>query len=215
MKKKDQKEQISNDLQFGRRLVIVPDSNEELYVRIPTAQEQYEAKLEKTREFNKFLANPEYLTKKEIVELYKSRGQDVKMYQEEITKTRNELNKEFLALAKIMNDKKKKEKIAELSEKIKSLRIEIQELVSKETTMFENSIESLVELREHYALIARCTEKKVGEEYVRLYASTEEFVNDKETKKGLALTSAFLQMYYGYGVEEYPFGNWLAKETGK
>jgi hypothetical protein len=93
--------------------------------------------------------------------------------------------------------------------------MDIQELVAKETTVFENSLESLVELREHYALISRCVEKKVGEEYVKVYSSTDEFVNDQDTKKGLAVTSAFLQMYYGYGVEEHPFGNWLAAKTGR
>lgn len=215
MKKKEQKEEINNDLQYGRKLVTIPGSEEEIYVRIPTAQEQYEAKLEKTREFNKLLKNTEYLTKKEITELFKSRGQDIKTMQEAVEKLRKDLNVEFLGLAKIMNDKKKKEKIAELSQKIKNIRSDIQELIAKETSIFENSIESLVELREHYALIARCVEKKVGKEYVKVYSSTEEFVNDKETKKGLSITSAFLQMYYGYGVEEHPFGNWLAAENGK
>jgi len=215
MRKKEQKEQINNDLQFGRRLVPIPDSDEEIYIRIPTAQEQYEAKLEKTREFNRLLKNPDYLTKKEIIELYKSRGQDIKVVHDEIDKLRKDLNIEFLSLAKIMNDKKKKEKIAELSEKIKNLRLEIQELISKETIMFENSIESLSELCEHYALIAACAEKKIKDEYIKVYSSTQEFVNDKDTKKGLALTSAFLQMYYGYGVNESPFVNWLAVENGK
>jgi len=215
MKKKEQKEEISNDLQYGRKLVLIPGSEDEIFIRIPTAQEQYEAKLEKTREFNKLLKNPDYLLKKEITELFKSRGQDIKTTEDEISKLRQNLNVEFLTLAKIMNDKKKKEKIDELSQKIKNIRYEIQELVSKETAIFENSIESLVELREHYALISRCVERKVGEEYVKVYSSTEEFVNDKETKKGLVIASAFLRLYYGYGVEEYPFGNWLAAENGK
>ena len=215
MRKKEQKEQINNDLQFGRRLVPIPDSDEEIYIRIPTAQEQYEAKLEKTREFNRLLKNPDYLTKKEIIELYKSRGQDIKVVHDEIDKLRKDLNIEFLSLAKIMNDKKKKEKIAELLEKIKNLRLEMKELISKETTMFENSIESLSELCEHYALIAACVEKKIKDEYIKVYSSTQEFVNDKDTKKGLTLTTAFLQMYYGYGVDESPFVNWLAVENGK
>ena len=215
MRKKDKKEELNNDLQFGRKLVTIPGSEEEVYVRIPTAQEQYGARLEKTREFNKLLKDSDYLTKKEITELYKSRGQDTKTMQEAIDKLRKELNGEFLNLAKIMNDKKKKEKIDELSQKIQNIRVDIQELVSKETSIFENSIESLVELREHYALIARCIEKKVGQEFVGVYSSTEEFMTDKETNKGLAITSAFLQIYYGYGVEEHPFVNWLAAESGK
>jgi hypothetical protein len=109
-KKTDQKEQINNDLQFGRKLITIPDSGEELYIRIPTAQEQYEAKLEKTREFNKLLKNSDYLTKKEITELYKSRGQDINTMQEAIGKLRKELQVEFLGLAKIMNDKKKQKR---------------------------------------------------------------------------------------------------------
>lgn len=208
-------EQVNTDLQFGRREVVVRGDDTEYYVRIPTAKEQYQARLEKTRELNRLLLDDSFLTKKQLVDVYKKRGVNVDDSHAEMAKVKKELNTEFLHLAKIMNDKKKQNKINELSQKINNLREKVKDLVSSETSLFENSIESLAQLREHYAFIAQCVEKKVGEKYVKVYDSTDAFMGDKETSRGLAFTSTFLQMFYGYGVDEYPFASGQREKVGK
>ena len=209
------KEQVNTDLQFGRRLVSVQGDENEYYVRIPNAKEQYQARLEKTKEFNRLLLDDSYLTKKQLIEAYKKRGQNIEESHKAMKEVKKELNTEFLVLAKIMNNKKKQNKINELSQKIRNLREKVKDLIGNETALFENSIESLSQLREHYALIAQCVEKKRCKKYIRVYESTDAFMEDKETNRGLVFTSAFLQLFYGYGVDEFPFVSWRDKEVGK
>ena len=116
------KEQVNTDLQFGRKVVVVRGDDSEYFVRIPTAKEQYQARLEKTKEFNHLLLDDSYLTKKQLTDVYRKRGVSVEESHKEMDKVKKELNVEFLHLAKIMNDKKKQKKIDELAQKINNLR---------------------------------------------------------------------------------------------
>ena len=209
------KEQVNTDLQFGRRLVSVQGDKNEYYVRIPNAKEQYQARLEKTKELNRLLLDDSFLTKEQLIEVYKKRGVNINESSKAMEAVKKELNTEFLALSKIMNDKKKQQKIGELSQKIRNLRERIKDLIEKETSLFENSIESLSQLREHYALIAQCVEKKDDKKYIRVYESMDAFMEDKETSRGLVFIATFLQMFYGYGADEFPFVSWRDKEVGK
>lgn len=207
-------EQLNSDLNFGRKSVSIPNDEKEYSIRIPTAKEQYEARLEKSREYNKLLRDENYLTKAELIDLYKQRGQDIVSYEIKIKELKEVLNKELLELAKIMNKEEKQKKILELTIKIENLKQDINDLLTKETKLFENCIENLSVLKEHYSLISSCIEVKEGNEYKKVYSSIEEFLNDKDTSKGLIFTSQFLALYYGYGVSEYPFVNWLGVESG-
>jgi hypothetical protein len=199
------------DLAYGRRAVVIDGDENSYSIRLPNLKELNEAKLEKTRYYNKLLrskdseGNNSYLTREELGELHKSRGVDTDKFREEVRKISQELNKELLDLAKIMNKEDLNEEVNILKDKIVDYRKKINTLLSQEAKLYVNSIESLVEERFNYFLMTQVIDIGKDGEWIKLFKSVDELEKDKRTERFI---TEFVDYYYGYTSEaaaENPF----------
>ena len=164
--------------------IIFKCGNDNYRVRFPTAREENEAIDARNRYNIKLLKDDEYVSQKQLIDLWKKKGIDIEEIDKKIQEIQTKINDKMLKLATTMNEDKKG--LDFLKKEIEALQYKQYELSIEKTNHLQFCIEKRVsEYFAHY-ITYLCTEKEKIEEvdgtkkkmWVKAWDSYENYEND-------------------------------------
>lgn len=164
------------------------NSNEKIFefegvtyrVRKPNFNQKQEIYNKKMERYIEMLKNDKYLLAKDLVELYKKRGIDLN---ELDINLKNKIKKRDDFMVKLGGEIKNNandESLKVLKTEIEELNLAIQVLSIEKTSYLEISIENQLNSYIYSYCIYLVTEKKDGENWVKVWDSYDKFMNDKQ-----------------------------------
>lgn len=144
-------------------------------VRKPTFSEKQSLEKVRLKKFNEFLLDADYMLQEKLVELLKAKGVDIEKFDDQIRKLESEKQNLQLKLAKGLIDKIADNELEEFRKHIQDI-IEVQRnLIIRKNMYLEFSIENQLTVHMYLYLTTIITEKKVGDEWVKVWKNMDEF----------------------------------------
>lgn len=195
--KKDEKIKIAKrllkNIDLNERLVrdnkIEFKYQDEKYrVRMPTTGEEIEANTKVDELRLKLLTDDKYMTRNQLIEVYKKKNIDIKKLDDEFIKLQDEVNLTRLKLAKLPDGSEKI--IKSLNDKIIELQDKQMLVTQKKINLLQYSIESKVEHQWYIYLTYLITEKLTGKKWIKYWKTFKDFEDSNPQLTGLAVVWA-------------------------
>jgi len=147
-------------------------------VRKPNFKEKQEAYQKRIEKFTELLKNEKYSLEEDLKQSYKKRGIDIDVISQEMydkIKKRDEL---MIQLGELIKNGAPDSDLQKFKIEVQSLNTEIQLLSIRKTSLLEFSIENQVLIYTYSYLTLLLSEKKEGENWVRVWKTFDEFQSD-------------------------------------
>jgi hypothetical protein len=147
-------------------------------VRKPNFREKQEVYQKRVEKFTELLSNDKYSLEKDLIKVYLKRDIDIEAMNLEIfnkVKRRDEL---MLQLGGVIKDGGSDTDLSKYKDEIKGLNSEIQMLSIQKTQLLEFSIENQVMVFVYSYMTYLISEKKDGENWIRVWKTFKDFEND-------------------------------------
>jgi len=184
---KEVKDKITEILNLGEVEELIK-SNEKIFeengityrVRKPTSKQKQEAYQKKIEKFTELLRNDKFTLEKDLKTLYLKREIDVDSITQQIRTKMTSRDDLMFKLGEAIKEKAPVPDLETFKKEIEVLNDEIQNLSVEKTRLLEYSIEQQVMIYTYSYLTFLIGEKKVGEEWIRIWNTWEEFEEDKD-----------------------------------
>jgi len=167
-------EKIIQDNQFEFK-------HEDILYRVvaPTFEQKQNANQKRLAKYMELLRNPDLVMEAELRQLYKKKG----IYIDEMDKQFNALvNKKesyMFKIGKALKEKKSEQELQVYKSEIEKIIAEQQEISIKKTTLLEYSIEHQIMIYVYSYLTYLIAEKKIEDKWIPVWATYEQFMQDK------------------------------------
>lgn len=154
-------------------------------VKMPTTGEEIEANTKSDELRLKLLNDDKYMTRNQLIEVYKKKGINIKELDDKFAKLQDEIKLTRLKLAKLPDGSEKV--IKSLSNKIVELKDKQFLITQEKVNLLQYSIESKVEHQWYVYLTCLLTEKLEGKKWVKCWKSFKDFENSETQLTGTAI----------------------------
>lgn len=158
---------------------------EKYRVRMPNVGEELEAHDKKNQKYIQLLNDDKYMTKKQLIKVYKKKEIDIEALDNEIKDIQEKMANENLRLAKFSDNDKKA--IESSEDKILELRNKLLSVSEKRTDLLQFCIESKIEHYWYLYLTFLVTEKTQDKQWVKCFKTFKEFENTSTELAGRAI----------------------------
>jgi hypothetical protein len=149
-------------------------------IKKPNFKQRQEAYTKRVEKFTELLRNEKYLLEEDLKTSYKKRGIDVDAITLELTNKSKRRDDLMLQLGEALKKMSPETDLQLYKKEIEFLNDEIQRTFLKKSSLLEFSIENQVLIFIYSYLTFLLAEKKIGEDWVRLWNNWEEFQNSNE-----------------------------------
>lgn len=154
-------------------------------VRMPNTGDEIEVEEKKNELYVQLLNDKKYLTKEQLIEVYKKKKINIPELDDEFKKIHEQMKEEMIKMAKIPSESKDVLKNYVLA--INNLQIKLKEISRKKVNLLQYSIESKVEHYYFLYLSYLVTEKLDNKNWVKCWKDFEEFKKADSELTGLSM----------------------------
>jgi hypothetical protein len=160
---------------------IFEDNGVTYKVRKPTYKEKQEVYQKRVEKFTELLNNEKYSLEMDLKKTYLKRGIDIDEMSSKMSnkiKRRDEL---MLQLGELVKNSASEEDLKKFKTEIQEIQEEIKLISINKTSLLEFSIENQVLIHTYSYLTYLVSEKKEGDNWVKVWKSFDDFQNDSTT----------------------------------
>lgn len=146
----------------------------------PTFKQKQEAYKKRVEKFTELLRDEKYMLEEDLKSVYRKRGVDIDEIGKNLISTIKKRDELMFKLGEAISNKSVESDLQLYKKEIEEFNNEIQSLSLKKNQLLELSIENQVLIYTYSYLTFLMSEKKVGDVFVRVWNTWDEFQSEKE-----------------------------------
>jgi len=149
-------------------------------VKKPTFSQKQEAYKKRVEKFTELIQDPKYILESDLKITYLKRNVDIDAMTREMLELIQKRDKLMVELGGVIKDKGTESELKQYKEEIEKLNNQIQILNIKKSSYLEFSLENQVMIYTYSYMTYLLSEKLVEDKWVKVWATYQDFENDKE-----------------------------------
>lgn len=149
-------------------------------IRKPSFQQKQEAYKKRVEKFTELLRNDKYILEEDLKSIYLKRGINIDDMNKKVISLCLKRDGLMLKLGEAITQKSSDPELKTYKKEIESLNLEISDIITKKTQLLEFSLENQVLVYVYSYLTFLISEKKVEEEFIKVWNNWEEFQSERE-----------------------------------